>query len=155
MKIRIANEADIAQLVPLRIQLLKEVGYKLEEKNIKEVEEIIKSYFTESIPNKMFIAFIAELNGEIIATSGIVIHNNPPTGLNISGKEAYIMNMYTLPAYRRKGVAKELFELSLDYVKKQGICTIWLRTTRNGKELYKKYGFTTKFECEYMELKVM
>ena len=46
-----------------------------------------------------------------------------PTHHNPSGNKAYIMNMYTNPKYRRKGIA------------------ISLEATDMGKPLYEKYGF--------------
>ena len=56
-----------------------------------------------------------------IGTGGVSLFQVMPTYHNPSGKKAYIMNMYTNPKYRRKGIA--------------------YRTLDMGRSLYEKYGF--------------
>lgn len=41
----------------------------------------------------------------MVGTGGISFYQVMPTYHNISGKKAYIMNVYTQPDYRRKGIA--------------------------------------------------
>ena len=67
-------------------------------------------------------------------------------------KKAYIMNMYTAPAYRRQGIAFHTLDLLVKDAKKQGVSQIALEATDMGRPLYEKYGFV-KMEDE-MELKL-
>ena len=60
---------------------------------------------------------------------------------NPSGKKAYIMNMYTNPAYRRKGIAIKTLDMLVQDAKKRGITQISLEATDMGRLLYEKYGF--------------
>ena len=64
-----------------------------------------------------------------------------PTYHNPSGKKAYIMNMYTRPEYRRKGIAGKTLELLIRDSKAKGITAISLEATDMGRALYEKYGF--------------
>ena len=73
-----------------------------------------------------------------------------PTYHNTSGKKAYIMNMYTNPNYRRKGIAYKTLDMLVEAAKDRGIKQISLEATEMGRPLYEKYGFT-QMESE-MEL---
>ncbi len=64
-----------------------------------------------------------------------------PTYHNPSGKKAYIMNMYTSPGYRRKGIAYKILDMLIRDTKSKGITAISLEATAMGRPLYEKYGF--------------
>ncbi len=59
----------------------------------------------------------------------------------ISGKTAMLMNVYTLPEYRRKGIASILLKRIISDAGKEGISCIDLTATAMGKPLYLKNGF--------------
>src|SRR5205085_7694692 len=77
----------------------------------------IRAYFEKQIPSGEFIAWISEARGEVVATSGLVFWHRPPTSPGSSGVEAYIMNMYTVPEWRGRGLASRLFEEVIEYVR--------------------------------------
>ena len=64
-----------------------------------------------------------------------------PTYHNPSGNKAYIMNMYTDPEYRRKGIAIRILDRLVKDSKRRGITAISLEATDMGRPLYEKYGF--------------
>ena len=51
------------------------------------------------------------------------------------------MNMYTLPEYRRQGIAFKTLDLLVKDAKKRDIVEISLEATDMGRALYEKYGF--------------
>lgn len=150
IKYRKAIENDISELIRLRIEFLKEAN---EKQNIdadikKETENLLYAYFKENLSSEKFIAWLGISKGNIIATSGLCFYDIPPLfkKLNgniktINGKIAYIMNMYTLPDYRNRGIAKLLFEKVLEEAKNLGYKKICLHATAIGQNLYEKYGF--------------
>lgn len=73
-----------------------------------------------------------------------------PTYHNPCGKKAYIMNMYTLPEYRRRGIAAKTLDMLVKDAWNKGIRAISLEATDMGRLLYEKYGFV-KMNAE-MEL---
>lgn len=51
------------------------------------------------------------------------------------------MNIYTEPAYRRRGIAYKILDLLVSDVRSKGITSISLEATEAGRPLYEKYGF--------------
>ena len=78
---------------------------------------------------------------KIIGTGGISYFQVMPTYHNPTGRKAYIMNMYTNPEYRRKGIAYKTLDLLVAEAKQRGIHAISLEATDMGRPLYEKYGF--------------
>lgn len=60
------------------------------------------------------------------------------------------MNMYTMPEYRRCGIAYHTLDLLVKEAKERGVVQIALEAADMGRPLYEKYGFV-KMEGE-MEL---
>jgi GNAT superfamily N-acetyltransferase len=121
------------------------------EEEIKTIKEHLSYYFKESMQNETLIVWLAEdEQKQIISTSALVIVQKVPQTWNLSGKESYIFNMYTLPSWRRKGIGSALLEKLLEESKARGIKHIDLHATDLGRAVYEKYGF--KPNKHYMNL---
>lgn len=76
-----------------------------------------------------------------VGAGGVSFFQVMPTYHNPSGRKAYIMNMYTDPEYRRKGIAYRTLDLLVKESRSKGISCISLEATDMGRPLYEKYGF--------------
>ncbi|MFX0015657.1 MAG: GNAT family N-acetyltransferase [Promethearchaeota archaeon] len=138
---RRAGIKDIDSLVQFRVALFEEMGLIDGNLNLDSFQEACKDYFSKFISKEEFLSWVAENKGEIIATSGLVFFQKPPSPGNNSGREAYIMNMYTLPGWRSKGIASKLLEEIIKFLKKNEITNVSLHTTEIGRSVYEKTGF--------------
>ena len=68
----------------------------------------------------------------------------------MTGKEAYIMNMYTKPKWRKKGIGSAILEKLIDEARNRGIEAIKLHATPKGRPLYEKFGFKMGFPDMYL-----
>ncbi len=144
---RRATLEDVEVLVQLRLQLFRETGEMRSGTPSPEVVEMTRTYFQENLPAERFLAWIAETDRQVIGTSGLIFFEKPPTVK--THREAYVMNMYTIPEWQRKGVASALLQEIISYVQTTSARRIWLRTTEAGRRLYEKHGFVpTKDELE-------
>lgn len=141
---RRATEEDIDILVKTRIEFLYEAVEIFKGRPPEELENTLEEYFIESIQTEEFIGWLAFNDEEMVATSGISFYRVPPTFNNLTGQIGYIMNMYTKPEWRRKGIGSKLFEKLIEEAKKKNIVKLVLHATDDGKPLYEKYGFETK-----------
>ena len=59
----------------------------------------------------------------------------------LNGKTGLLLNVYTLKAYRHKGLAYSLLTKLIEDAKRLGVGKIQLDYTDDGYPLYKKIGF--------------
>lgn len=148
--IRRANLKDVDEFVQLRLKLFRETGDLQSEEPSPALIEATRTYLVNNLPTEQFIAWIAEAEGRIVGISGLTFFEKPPTDRNLSGLEAYVMNMYTVPEWRAKGIATALLQEVIRLVKTTNARRIWLRTTQDGQSVYEKCGFV--FTSDDMEL---
>lgn len=105
------------------------------------LENALRDYFREAVPSGAFLAQLACVNEEIVACSGMVIDRHPPSRANVNGRIAYIMNMYTLPEHRGRGIATALLSRLIDQARTMEIAQVVLHGMPHGRGIYTKAGF--------------
>lgn len=136
-----ATVADLAELVRTRLIVLRAANRLSEDTDMRAVEEASVAYYKKALKTQEHIAYLV-YDGEVfIGAGGVSFYQVLPTYHNPSGKKAYIMNMYTKPAYRRRGIAYRMLDLLVAEAKGRGVSQIALEATAMGRELYEKYGF--------------
>jgi GNAT superfamily N-acetyltransferase len=143
-KIRKAELKDVERLADIRMRLFAEVGELISDDEFEAVKAANKTYFEKAMLYHEFVAYVAEVNDHIVGTSGLVLFQRPPYAGNLSGLEAYIMNMFTEPEWREKGIASLLLDYCIEYCKNHGVGRIWLHASPDGRPLYIKKGFKEK-----------
>ena len=132
---------DAEKLAEMRGAFLKEMNNVRSEEERTVIEKACLDYFRQAICDDAFLSWVAIDNEEIVATSGLSFSVVPPLFGVPDGRVAYIMNMYTCPSYRNRGIATTLFSRIVDEAKHLGYKKITLKATDMGKPLYEKYGF--------------
>ena len=105
------------------------------------VEQESYVYYKRALQTGEHIAYLVYNNGMFIGAGGVSFYCVTPTYHNPTGKKAYIMNMYTVPEYRRQGIAFHTLDLLVKDAKEQGVSQIGLEATDMGRPLYERYGF--------------
>ena len=134
---RVAIADDIPDLVMLRKKQLIDEGSPV----ITDIDRELYDYFTSSLSDGSFISWVMEVDGEIVATSGVCFYALPPNFSNPTGRVAYVTNMYTKDEYRRRGIATELLGMVIDEARSRGYAIARLHASSDGKSVYEKAGF--------------
>jgi GNAT superfamily N-acetyltransferase len=142
LSIRRATADDADDLTRLRLAMQMEL-FATDGRGASpdEIVEHNRQYFREHLPAGDFVAFVAEVDGEIAGTGGIVVYRAPPTQGNPTGIEGYVMNMYTVPGHRGYGIATRLLDHLVEHVRGLGGRRAWLRASDSGRPVYHRYGF--------------
>mgnify|MGYP002517787539 FL=1 len=138
MEYRIATISDCEALTDIRMQMRKELGADF---NSELIYAETLDFFKRNIKSGVHIAFICEHNRQMIATAGITLFEIMPTTEHPNGKVARLMNMYVVPFFRSKGIAKEMLNRIMAYAEEHGIGKVMLNPSQMGKSLYENYGF--------------
>ena len=145
-----ATIEDIDELVRTRSIVLRAANKLSDDVDMSLVEKESYEYYMRALETGEHIAYLVYNNGTFIGAGGVSFYQVMPTYHNPTGKKAYIMNMYTVPEYRRQGIAFHTLDLLIKDAWEQGVSQIALEATDMGQPLYEKYGFV-KMEDE-MEL---
>ena len=146
-----ATIEDIDELIRTRIIVLCAVNKLSDDVDMSVVEKESYEYYKRALETGEHITYLVYDNGTFIGAGGVSFYQVMPTYHNPTGKKAYIMNMYTVPEYRRQRIAFHTLDLLVKDAREQGVSQITLEATEMGRSLYEKYGFV-KMEDE-MELK--
>lgn len=141
MMIRKATEADIEILVQLRINQLFDEGFTPQNYGLENIAREMNRYFRENIRTERYISWVAVAEELIVATSGLCFCELPPSFTNPTGRVAYLTSMYTMPAYRRRGLAALLARKMIEIARGKGYTVMRLHASEAGKPLYRKMGF--------------
>jgi GNAT superfamily N-acetyltransferase len=144
--IRQAAVDDIPDLVRLRRAMFEAMGCD-DSNQLEAADAAAKAYFTEAIPAGGFYGWLAvTAQGEAVGSGGVVIDQHPPVPGNLSGRIGYVMNLVTLPSYRRRGIARRVVQAMLEWLAEQGLQVISLHATEAGRPLYERLGFAASNE---------
>jgi GNAT superfamily N-acetyltransferase len=90
-----------------------------------------------------YIGSVAEVNGEVIGGAGATLLDWGPTRGGRGPIKARIVNVYTMPSWRGRGVSRCLVEHVLARCQAMGIGDFCLSHTAASRHLYASLGFVT------------
>lgn len=138
IKYRKLKEKDLDIFIEMRINQLREEGAKED----IDLRPALRDYYMRHMKDGTFVSWIAEDEEKIIGTSGMSFVEKPPYFGCPSGKMGLLSSMFTNPAYRRKGIAKELLHRVVEEARNYGCGTVQITASDMGVKLYTAYGFT-------------
>lgn len=107
----------------------------------RDLVPALRDYYNRHMLDGTFISWLAMDGEQIIGTSGMSYVEKPPYFGCPSGKMGLLSSMYTNPAYRRKGIARELLSRVIKDAKEYGCGTIQITASDMGVKLYTAFGF--------------
>jgi GNAT superfamily N-acetyltransferase len=145
--IRPATIADIDMMVELRVRMFREMGWS-DESRFEIFVPAATAHMREGFSADSCNGFVAEETAEdgsrrIVATVALVWQQVAPTVRNIEGRVAYVMGMYVVPEWRRRGIARELMSATITCAAKKCAPLITLHASDEGRVLYEKLGFVS------------
>ncbi len=144
--IRQAIVADIPDLVRLRRMMFKAMGFD-DPVQLDATDIASTAYFAEAIPAGEFYGWLAVTSaGATVGSGGLVFDQHPPGPSNLSGRIGYIMNVVTVPRYRRQGIARRIMQAVIKWLTEQGVQSMALHATEPGRPLYSELGFVDSNE---------
>jgi len=147
MIIRRATQADIPALVSLRMGLFCEVGELSDPLADLDLWQATSAYFSTTQADDSARSWVAEVGDEVVASGTLALFVRPPYPGNLSGREAYLLNMYTLPAYRKQGMASALLDAMVAHASAEQLGKVWLHASEQGRPLYERMGFVANPAC--------
>jgi len=123
------------------MEFLKELGGPKEAAKTEIVRKNIETYFQKAVAAKTYICWMAMAEDSVAGLGGMVIREQPAKFACPNGLTGYVMNMYTLPEYRKQGICAALLEKLTETAKEMHLHSLELHATPEGEPLYRKCGF--------------
>ena len=139
--VRRATVEDIPAILRLRRLMFESMGFN-NTAQLDAADSACAAYFARAIRLDEYCGWVAvDHESKVVACGGLVVNRHPPGPGNLEGRYAYIMNMVTDPAYRRRGLARLILAEIMAWVRSKRIAVASLHATDMGRALYKGFGF--------------
>ena len=143
------TEDKIDTFIQMRINQLREEGATED----IDIVPTLKDYYARHMADGTFVSWIALDGDKIVGTSGMSFVEKPPYFGCPSGRIGLLSSMFTDPAYRRKGIAKELLSRVVEEARAYGCGTVQITASDMGVLLYTSFGFVKNSNFMQYKLK--
>jgi GNAT superfamily N-acetyltransferase len=140
-RIRRARAGDVAALARLRVSMYRSM-MPVPDRVARDMERGTRRFLRRALPRGEFVGWVASKDGGIVAVAGVTPRSlMPRPRAPRGGMEAYLLNVYTEPAHRRRGLARRLTCAALAWARREGAIQVSLGASPEGRPLYEGLGF--------------
>jgi len=141
LSIHRATASDIDTLVKNRILFALELAGPHPEASIAALRQQLTEYFTVATADQTCLSMIATIDAQVAGIGSLHVRNQPASFRNITGKWGYLMNIYTVPEFRKRGVCKSIVNALVAAGTAAGVTAFELHATPAGEGAYRQCGF--------------
>jgi GNAT superfamily N-acetyltransferase len=137
--VRLATLADADVLVRHRIDMFTDMGVPLD---ARALDEAFRAWLGDVMPKGTYRAWLVDApDGTAACGGGITIIPWPPGPRYAGDRLAFVYNVYTESGHRRRGLARLVMETIHGWCRDEGIGSMALNASRDGKSLYESMGY--------------
>ena len=139
--IRPAAVADAQTIVAHRRVMFFEMGYR-DARWLDEMAAAFLPWLRRKMEAGEYLAWFAVApDGSVAAGAGLWLMEWPPHVIGSGSRRGNVLNVYTEPPHRRRGLARRLMAASLDYCREHAVQIVILHASVDGRPLYEALGF--------------
>jgi ribosomal protein S18 acetylase RimI-like enzyme len=148
-RIRRATVADAGEILVHRREMFRDMGYT-DADRLRLMAETSLPHLQQALEEDRYRGWLVVtpqddvIGGAGLHISELLSHVNTPQDV----RRAYVYNVYVAPEHRRKGLAHRLMNELLEHCRQEGIKTVWLHASDEGRSLYEKMGFVATNEMK-------
>jgi GNAT superfamily N-acetyltransferase len=157
ISIRCVTPADAAVVAYQRARMWQDMGDLPDSALFETLRARAEDQFRHLITTGDYVGWLAAPHAEpqsVIAGAGIFLRASLPSprkenGRTVgvtTGKLGLLINVYTEPEWRRRGVAMLLMRRAIDWSREQRLDRLILHASDAGRPLYEKMGFVSTNE---------
>lgn len=102
---------------------------------------IYAAWVMDAIRRGVYVGFLAMKGEEVVAGAGLTLLEWGPARGDSSPYRARIVNVWTYPQHRRRGLARGLVTACLNAARERGVTRVSLGTSEMARPLYGGLGF--------------
>lgn len=140
MQVRDATVEDVEIVLRHRRAMFTDMGHGSEAERDAMITAA-RPIVARGLGDGSYRGWFVESDGQVIAGGGVAIVPFQPSPLDPVARRAWVLNMYTEPDYRRRGLARLLMNHIISWCRAEGFRTLQLHASDDGKALYEALGF--------------
>lgn len=157
--VRRATPGDAAIIAHHRVSMFRAMG-TIPEQAVEPLRAATEAWLPERIASGEYVGWLLSPAGEpsrIVAGAGAqrrgvlpFARRRPDGGADVcEGRQAIVVNVYTEPGWRRRGLARQLMVAILAWARETGIESLVLHAAPDGRPLYESLGFQPTNEMRF------
>ena len=101
-----------------------------------------RPFFERAVREGHYRGFFAvDEDGRVLAGGGVVLLEYQPHPTDPRPRRPFIVNMFTEPEHRRRGLGRLLMEAMIAWCRQEGYAIVFLHASNAGRPLYEELGF--------------
>jgi GNAT superfamily N-acetyltransferase len=140
ISIREATLADIPEILRHRRRMYEDMRYS-DDATLARMQQVTEPYLRATMAGGSFRGWLACAGDRIVAGAAVVIVQWPAHTYDLECRRATILNVYTEPEFRRRGIARLLMRTLIDCCRQEGFARVFLHSSDDGRPLYQSLGF--------------
>jgi len=121
--------------------MLRDMGEGTVEE-LDRMAEIAGPWLAQALADGSYRHWLAlDGSGRVVGGGGVLLSPWPASPRDPCTERAVILNVYTEPDFRKRGIARQIMLKILAWVKEQGLRSVNLHASAEGRPLYEKLGF--------------
>jgi GNAT superfamily N-acetyltransferase len=146
--IRQGTIADVPTILHHRRAMFLDMGHT-DEAALDRMEASCEPWLREAMAGDWYKQWLAEVGDrKIVAGAGVVIVPWPSHYFTADTRRAVVLNVYTEPEYRRRGIGRKLMEEIVAWAREEGFDRLYLHASDAGRPLYESLGFVANNEMK-------
>jgi len=140
-RVRLATVEDAETLARHRAAMFRDMG-DVDEFGASVIENASVDHIKALVEAREYFGFLLEEKGDVLAGGGVWVRPVlPRPGMLNGALEGYILNVFTEPGHRRRGLARELMREILEWCRERQLARVVLHASKDGRSLYEELGF--------------
>ena len=145
---RLTMPADVELLAQQRGAMFLAMG-RIQENEVEPLVKASLEWFQGLIDRNEYVGWYALDGDRIVACGGIHLRDDPPrVGSYRIGRWGHIINIFTEPEYRRRGLARRITQMILDWAEAEKLDRVTLTAAPAARGLYETLGFTATADMQ-------
>ena len=138
--IRAALLADIPEILRQRRRMYEDIHHP-DSAVLDAVVSLSSAYLKLAMAEGSFRAWLAVEGDRVVAGGAVIISPWPAHPYDLECRRATILNVYTDPEHRRRGIARKLMQTIIAWCQREGFARVTLHASDDGRHLYESLGF--------------
>jgi GNAT superfamily N-acetyltransferase len=149
--IRLATTEDATIIAHHRRAMFHDMG-RGDVASLDKMAEMFLPQITRWLSNGDYLGWLAQTDdGKVVAGGGLLVHEWAAGPVApVQTRRAYVLNIYTEPEFRGRGLARKIMSEIVAYCREQKFSVVWLHASDAGRPIYAAMGFVRTNEMKLL-----